>query len=322
MNVKNRVLEILEKRIGENISGEEMAKTLGISRNSVWKAIKALKDDGYDISAQTKNGYVLSCENDLFTAHSINKLLNKKCNVIIYDERDSSNNVAKELAQNGEKDGTLVVVKRQTKGKGRMGRSFISNEENGLYMSLILRPTISASESLDITIIGAVAVAEAIEKLAQIPCGIKWVNDVFIGEKKVCGILTEASLSFETSSLDYVVLGIGVNIIPPPQGFDREIENIACAILEKNEIGFKSRLCAEIINRFYFYYDNIKERSFINVYKTKSNIIGKNVDVFRGSEIISGKCTDIDDFGNLVVESNGETMRFSSGEARVRKNEQ
>jgi BirA family biotin operon repressor/biotin-[acetyl-CoA-carboxylase] ligase len=110
MNVKNRVLEILEKRIGENISGEEMAKTLGISRNSVWKAIKALKDDGYDISAQTKNGYVLSCENDLFTAHSINKLLNKKCNVIIYDERDSSNNVAKELAQNGEKDGTLVGI--------------------------------------------------------------------------------------------------------------------------------------------------------------------------------------------------------------------
>lgn len=319
MEIKARVLEMLENNIGNSISGEEIAKELSISRNSVWKAINSLKNDGYKINAQTKRGYELSTENDLFTASSIKKHLKRECEILIYDEIDSSNNTAKKLAQAGMAEGTLIIAKKQTSGKGRMGRSFISNEENGLYMSLILRPTIPANECIDITVIGAVAVAEAIEATSNKKCSIKWVNDVFVDDKKACGILTEASVSFESASLDYVVLGIGINVTEPKNGFNDEIKDIAGAVLEKNIVGYKSRLCAEIINRFFDYYNEIKNREFINIYKSKSNIIGKDVSVYRGNEIVNGTCIDIDDNANLVVKSGEKIFKFSSGEARARK---
>lgn len=320
MNSKEKVLELLDKSQGKVISGEEIARQLGVTRNSVWKAIRALKNDGYDIQSQSNIGYVLSCDNDIFTPTKIKALSQNEIDVYMLEEESSSNDIAKKMAQEGAKEGTVVIVKRQTAGKGRLGRSFISNEENGLYMSIILRPQIPASKSVKITVAGAVAVLEAIEELSSASCKIKWVNDIYINEKKTCGILTEASFNMETGFLDYAILGIGINITQPKNGFDEEIKGIATAIYQ-NEApkGFKSRLCALVVDKFLHYYKSLENEDYIGIYRAKSNLIGKEVIVIRGTDEIEGKVIDIDNDANLVVRTKEQILKFNSGEARIKK---
>lgn len=323
MKIKEKVLQILENKQGECISGEEIAKSLGITRNSVWKAINSLKTDGYDIISQNNVGYMLSAKADVFSVNRIKKLCEHDVDIIILDEAGSSNNVAKEMAASGAPEGTVVIVKRQSAGKGRMGRSFISNEENGLYMSIILRPRLSVSKSVNITVIGAVAALEAIEKKSGKECTIKWVNDIFLEDKKVCGILTEASFDFESECLEYAIVGIGINITPPKNGFDSEIKNIATSIYDLHApVGYKSELCAQIIDRFLHYYKSIENQAYIKPYKEKSNLIGKEVNVYRGNDVINGVVADIDENANLVLDTDSGRIKFNSGEARVRKNEE
>ena len=201
MNVKEKIISILNKNVGKTVSGEEIAKELGVTRNSVWKAINSLKNEGYDIASSPNSGYILNTKVDIFTSESINAYLKDKKKILIYDEADSSNRIAKELAISGESEGTVVIVKSQTSGKGRMGRSFISSSENGLYMTIILKPGILAKDALAITVLGAVAVSDAIEKTSDVKTEIKWVNDIYIGKKKVSGILCEAGFNFESGSL-------------------------------------------------------------------------------------------------------------------------
>ncbi len=320
MKTKERILEILYNNEGF-ISGEEMAKHLGISRNSVWKGINQLKEDGYSISSSNM-GYRLDLGDEI-DEFSVKKHLIGKHKLYIYRKESSSNTVAKSLCQKGESEGSVVIVKSQTGGKGRMGRSFISESENGLYMSIILRPKISADKCVNITVAGAVAVLEAIEELSDKSCQIKWVNDIYIGEKKCCGILTEASFDFESGRVQYAIIGIGVNLCPPVGGFDKEIGEIACGVYEKEyPKGFKAKLCAQIINNFFKYYGCLDNKEYIRAYKEKSNIIGKHVDVYVGDEVVYGTATDIDDNANLVVrDESGRVHTFNSGEARVRKNE-
>lgn len=248
----------------------------------------------------------------------IKKNYSSDTNIILLDTVDSTNNVAKQLAMQGCADKTLVIAEKQTQGRGRMGRSFISNEDNGIYMSLVLRPDMHISDSIYITVMCAVAVSEAIEDLCSVECGIKWVNDIYIGNKKVCGILTEAAQL--TDKLDYAVVGIGVNVTEPKGGFNDEIKDIATSLYEKNApVGIKNRLIAKILERFFHYYSNIKDKSFISKYREKSNLIGKCVDIYRGNEIITGICVDIDENANLVIEKNGEYLTFNSGDARVKR---
>ena len=160
MKLKEKVLNLLSGRQGESISGEEMAKQLGVTRNAVWKSVKVLKEEGYQISSVANTGYVLSRDEEIFTALKIKSFSQNDINVTVIDEAESSNDIAKELAKSGADEGTLVVVKRQSAGRGRMGRRFVSNEENGLYMSLILRPKMSAQRAVKITVIGAISIAK------------------------------------------------------------------------------------------------------------------------------------------------------------------
>lgn len=250
------------------------------------------------------------------------KNLKNTIDIIIYDEISSSNTIAKGLAQEGAKEYTTVIAKRQTSGRGRLGRSFISNDENGLYMTMILRPKISADKCAIITALASVAVLEAIEDTSKKDAKIKWVNDIYINDKKVCGILTEAKFNSNSTTLDYVACGIGINITPPPNGFDDEIKDIAGAIFEKAPACYKEILCAKIIDNLIYHYNRIEEKSYMSKYKRKSNIIGRDVDVYVGDRIISGFALDITDEAELVVvDATRKTYTFNSGEARVRKKE-
>lgn len=320
MNVKEKIINILNKNVGKTVSGEEIAKELGVTRNSVWKAINTLKKEGIDIKSSPNSGYILNSSVDVFTSESINSFLNKKRKILIYDEADSSNRIAKELATNGEDEGTVVIVKSQTSGKGRMGRSFISSSENGLYMTVILRPRILAKDALAITVLGAVAVSQAIEKTSGVDTQIKWVNDIYIGKKKVSGILCEAGFNFESGMLDYAVIGIGVNLLPPSEGFAPEISEIATSIYENNApCGYKSRLCAEIINTFFEYYDRIYENDYLAKYKEKSNVLGKEIEIDVGGKRTTGIAVDIDESANLVIKTGEGLKTFNSGDARIKR---
>ncbi|MBQ7906550.1 MAG: biotin--[Clostridia bacterium] len=322
MNTKEKVLSILNNNVGRYVSGQTLAQLIGISRNSVWKAVMALKAQGYDISSHASRGYALINPADIFTEENINSYLSNAIPIHIYENAPSSNNIAKELAQAGAKEGTTVVVLSQSAGKGRMGRSFLSSSTNGLYMSVVLRPKIPVDRCVSITVLGAVAVAEAIEEVALCQCQIKWVNDIYINDKKVSGILTEASINFECAGLEYAVIGIGVNISQPEGGFDSEIKDIATSIFKDNAPpNFKARLCAKILERLFYHYNKIEEREYIEPYRKKSSIIGKSVDVHVGNRIVQGIATDIDEEARLVVKTDSGVEKFNSGEARVRKNE-
>lgn len=321
MNTKEKVIQILYSAGKEEISGEEIAKLLNVTRNSVWKAVNALKKNGYDISS-SPNGYSLNNKAEVFSRDSIIKHLQRDIDLIFYEQVDSTNNVAKMLAQDGKGEGTVVVAKSQTSGKGRMGRSFISSSKNGLYLTIVLKPAIPVHKCVNITVLGAVALCEAIEKIGLTECRIKWVNDIYINEKKVSGILTEAAIDFESGRLQYAVIGMGINVSTPIGGFDPEIKDIATAIFEKEPQGeLKSRLCAEIIDRFFYHYGKIEKMEYLDKYREKSMIINEMVDVLTGDKVISGRAIDIDENANLVIDTGKEIIKFNSGEARVRKNE-
>lgn len=324
MSVKNLVLEILENNKGTAVSGEQIAEKLSVSRNSVWKAINSLRLDGYQIEAVTNCGYTLLNSSDIVSSVAIKKYLKVPVDLEVFETIDSTNDYLKTLANKGAKEGKVVVSKEQTAGKGRIGRNFYSPNNTGVYFSLLLNPQISAEGSVLITTCAAVAVAEAVDKLSGKTSKIKWVNDIFINNKKVCGILTEASLDFETSGLQYAVLGIGINVLEPKNGFPNDIKDVAGAVFTKDNYvpDAKSKLIAEIINNFFRYYNNLENKEFLSKYKEKSMLTGKDVYLLRKNSRIKAKVIEITDNCGLKIKyDDGSIDVLTSGEVSVRSTE-
>lgn len=240
-------------------------------------------------------------------------------NIIILEETDSTNRVLKELAVAGEPEGTVVLAERQSAGRGRLGRSFFSPDGTGIYMSVLLRSQIELQKSVRITSMAAVAVACAIEKVSGLSAQIKWVNDIFLNKKKTSGILTEAGFGAE-GTLDYVVLGIGVNV--GQMEFPEELQDIATSV--NNECGFgkvsRNELIAAILNELSDWYPTIFDGSFLGESRRRSILLGKDILVVGtgGSASYEAKAIDLDDMGHLVIERNGMREELNSGEVSVR----
>lgn len=280
MSTKNRILELFEQRRGESISGEHLAGILGVSRNAVWKAVKELQRDGYSIVAVTNKGYCLSDENDIVSIAGIKPFLSPQSQLFadkiqIYKSLESTNKTAKEMAVAGAEHGTVIISDCQTMGQGRYSRSFFS-PSGGLYMSLILRPQVLHFENPTfVTAFAAVSVCEAIESISKKVPKIKWVNDIFIDGKKVCGILTEAVTDFESGGLDWVALGIGINVYTRTEEFPSELQSIATSIYpDKNIAGVRNKLSAEIINRILGFETTPDEVEIFEKYKKRLMILG------------------------------------------------
>ncbi len=315
MTIKQQVLSELINSKGKSVSGQALADKLFCSRNAVHKAIKTLKSQGYNIEAVTNKGYCLK-KSDVISVEQINNELEYDCDIILLDEIDSTNNYLKILAEKGAKEDTVVIAKSQTSGKGRLGRTFYSSL-GGVYMSLLLKPKFSAEKSLFITTAAAVAVANAVESKTGNKTQIKWVNDIFVDSKKVCGILTEASIDFETGGLNYAVLGIGINIRKPKDDFPEEIKQIA-GVISEDEVDVSS-LIASVLNNFLKIYNNFENSDFMSEYKEKSLVIGKDIFVLKGEKRARARALDIDENARLLVEyENGEREYLSSGEVSVR----
>ena len=324
MTTKNKVLSVLEKNKGKHISGSKIAEELNISRNSIWKAIKSLQDEGHKISAVTNKGYSLDLQNRLLSSQSISKHLKSDMfDIKTYKTLESTNSLLKLDAEAEAPTGTIVISEEQTKGRGRMGRSFYSPGNTGIYMSILLRPKISAYESLSITTCAAVAVAEAIEMNSNKKAEIKWVNDIFVDNKKVCGILTEASLDLENGGLRYAILGIGINVFAPRKGFPDDIASTSTSIFQDEDCSGerRSKLIADILIIFFNYYKHIQEKAFLEEYKKRSLILNKEINIIRGKNTLEKAIAlDIDEqFRLKVKKENGEIEYLNSGEVSIRK---
>ena len=320
MSTKDELLLLFEKNKGTYLSGEEIADSLQISRTAVWKAVNSLRNDGYDIDAQKTKGYCLSPMTDKVSSQGISKYLTKDLEVEVYDEVGSTNNMLKERASQGAKEGLVIVANSQTGGKGRLGRSFYSPLDAGVYISVLLRPqNIEPQKALKITTMAAVAACKAVETVTDKKALIKWVNDIFVDGLKVAGILTEASLSMETGNLEYAVLGIGFNVYEPNGGFPEEIKGIAGAILDETVPDAKNRLASEFLNRFKDIYDNMDTSNYDIEYKKRSFVIGKKVNVISPADTKKATVLDITSDCALIVEyEDGTEGTLSTGEVSIR----
>lgn len=319
MSTKDLVLSALIEAQGE-VSGEHLAQQLGVSRNAVWKAIAQLREEGHEIEAVTNRGYRLAERSDVVCEAGIRHWLTAKdfgAEMEIHPVIDSTNTRAKVLAAQGAVHGTLVCARTQTGGRGRFGRKFHSPDASGIYMSLLIRPKLPAEKAVMITSMTAVAVARAIERLADVKVEIKWVNDLYIAGRKVCGILCEAGMDFESGQLEYAVVGIGVNTARAE--FPEELQDIATSV--GNVCGHdisKNRLIAEICNCMEEMYGQLGDGAFMAESRARSNVIGQQIVVLRGEERIPAKAIDIDDQGSLVVETAEGIQTVRSGEVSVR----
>lgn len=248
----------------------------------------------------------------------LEQYLNQKLNIAIFDELDSTNSYLKKIGSSGEKETQLVIALSQTGGRGRMGRSFYSPNGTGIYFSLLLHPEISAEKSLFLTVMAAVSVAEAVMKYNKKDVKIKWVNDIYIDGKKVCGILTEGAINSD-KMLDYAVVGIGINVIAPENGFPEDIKNIATAVFPGNiEEYIKEKIVADVVNRFFkMYYGH--DNDYVKRYKEYSYLTGKEINIISGETVRPATVIDITaDCHLLVKNENDEIEEISSGDVSVR----
>ena len=319
---KDLVLETLWANTDRYCSGAELASRLSLSRTAVWKAVEQLRADGYRIEAAPKRGYRLLAESDVLSEQGIRKYLGSaELRLRYFPEIGSTNTALKELANRGEAAGLALVAGQQSAGRGRMGRSFFSPGDSGVYLSLLLRPRLPASEATRITACAAVAVAETLEELSGRPAQIKWVNDIFMDGRKVCGILTEASLDCESGLVHYAVVGIGVNALLPPGGFPEELRDIAGAVFPERTLPeLRCRIAAGILDRLWASCGGERMGDCFEAYRDRSLVLGRELELLSpGREPEPALALALErDYALRVRLADGSERRVQSGEVRVR----
>mgnify|MGYP003289379300 CR=1 FL=1 len=241
--------------------------------------------------------------------------------IIVLDETDSTNNEAKKLAAEGVPHGTVVIADSQTAGRGRLDRQFVSPAGKGLYMSIIIRPESDIKFAPMITSAAAVAAAIAVENICGSEVQIKWVNDLYMNGKKICGILTEAAVNTDGKSLEYVIVGIGINVRSISDELEDELKLRASSIEdETGKILDRNVLCAAVLNELDTWLGKIEDRSYITEYRQREFLTGKRIIAESGGKIITGTAVGIDRNANLMVElPNGDIINLNSGEANLLK---
>lgn len=319
--MRDKIIKAILDSGEDFVSGEELSKQLGISRTAVWKHIKILKDEGYNIESVNKKGYrLMDYPNDLLNPQNIYHKLNTKFigrNILHFDTIESTNDYLKKIGNEIE-EGTVVISEEQTKGKGRLGRSWKSKSGEGIWMSIILKPSIVPYKTPFITLIAGAAIVKALDKL-NVKVQIKWPNDIVINNKKICGILTE--LSAEIERVNYVIVGIGMNV--KNTDFDDELSEKATSLYKENYILNRVDIVREIFYEFEkLYIDYIESgnnEEIIRICRQYSAVINKDIYIIKNDEKELVRCVDINENGNLIVKySNGYIKEIISGEVSIR----
>ena len=317
-----RILELLRRQEGF-LSGEDIGRELSITRAAVWKGIKKLREEGYEIEAVTNRGYRLTNPETMYNKRELEQGLKTKTmgqTIYFYEETDTTNNRARELALEGAPEGTLVVAEKQTAGRGRRGKVWESPLGTGIWMSLVLRPQIMPAEASVLTLLCGLATAEAIEVETGLSVGIKWPNDILINGKKAVGILTE--MDCEMSQVHFVIPGIGINV--NTTSFPPEIADIATSLyLECGKTVSRRRLVHKVLERLEEHYETfLRTGSFtamLEDYRKHCITLGKEVHVL-GREPFFAEALDITPEGELLVRraDNGKEEVVFSGEVSIR----
>lgn len=324
MSVKSDVLTKLEENRGNYFSGEQLAEELQVSRSAVWKAMKQLEKEGYEILAVPNRGYCLPENIDVISEEGIRTFLPQEYQerkIVVYRETTSTNTLVKQAANDGAKEGLVIVAENQTAGRGRRGRGFVSVPGGNICMSLLLRPQLSAGDAVFITTAACVAVHRAIRSVTGIVTDIKWVNDLYYRGKKVCGILTEAVTDCETGRVDCVIPGIGINFNIAPEQFPEELREIAGALYENDRriAVTRNQLVAQVIVQLDRIAGNLSDHSFLEEYREHSMLLGQNIWVMTQGEPVAAVARDIDENGGLVIEyEDGRRAVLNTGEVTVR----
>lgn len=320
--MKNKIIKILKENKNKYISGELISEMLEVSRTSIWKHISALRKEGYIIESASRKGYKLISSPDILDIEKIKRTLSTKYigkNIYYYDSIDSTNKEARKLATNQEK-GVILISEEQTMGKGRLGRSWVSPKYKGIWMSLILKPDIAPEEAPKITQIAAAGVTNALDKIG-IENSIKWPNDIVIGKKKACGILTE--MSGEIGRLNFIIIGIGINVNLDRDDMPQEIEDIATSLkIESGRYISREDIIKNILNEFEYLYEDFLNTNSMNktlqICRNKSALLGRTVRLINGDKTRKVRVIDIDDKGRLVIEGNSRIEKIISGEISIR----
>lgn len=323
--MKSEILKMLWEA-QEYISGQEICNRMGVSRTAVWKVVNQLREEGYKVESVTNKGYRLVACPDSITKEAIESRIETRLlgrNVYYKEQTDSTNTEAKRLAgTDAGVDGLLVTAERQTAGKGRRGRTWISPAGTCIYMSLILKPDIRPVNASTLTLVAALAVCRAIKEETGLFAQIKWPNDIIINGRKICGILTE--MSAEEESIHYVVVGMGINANQSSmEEFPSELWDRASSLLiEGGEKIDRCSLICRVMEKMEHYYSMFLQTEdmsgLLEEYNSCLVNIGKMVQVSNGKETITGTAQGIDKKGSLKVETPDGIKNIVSGEVSVR----
>jgi BirA family biotin operon repressor/biotin-[acetyl-CoA-carboxylase] ligase len=327
--MRKEILKTLMENRETYISGEDLSQRFGVSRTAVWKAIKQLKEQGYQIESVSRKGYKLIENTSALNADALAidiKSEDHPYHFICEKSVESTSTLLKALANKGADEWTVVISEEQTLGRGRLGRQWISKAGEGIYMSLLLRPDVQPYHAAKITQIAASAVTLAIRDLCQLPALIKWPNDIVVEGKKVCGILTE--MSAELNQINYVILGIGINV--NGDHFDEEIKDKATSLkVAKGDGQVLDRKA--LLKAFYKHFDELYKEfittksveTSIALCRQYSAVIGQEVQIIRRGQSQTVVVMDITDDGELEVRhEDGKEEVIISGEVSIRRGDQ
>ncbi|MEG0367204.1 MAG: biotin--[acetyl-CoA-carboxylase] ligase [Coprobacillus sp.] len=311
-----QLLEILAKHQNEYVSGQHIGEILNISRMSVSTYVKKLKERGYQIITSTKKGYCLTSENDIIFIDEIKKNIPSFYQKIeYYDEIPSTNDLFKIHTY---QEGDIVIAESQSHGKGRNGKSFYSPKQKGIYISFLLKPNLTIYDSLKITACCAVAVVKAIQKNYPLNPQIKWVNDVMLEDKKVCGILCEATLEMNTRKLENMIIGTGINVHAYTMPDD--INDVATTLENHcDKVVPRQKIIIDFLNEFYDDYIKLSSLSFLDDYRKYSYILHQHITVYENNLSYPAFVTHINDDASLTVRYGDEERILQSGEISIRK---
>lgn len=323
--MKQKIFEILLEE-DNHISGEEISDRLGVSRTAIWKHINALKEDGYEIEALPRKGYLLKNRvKKLLKTEIVSELKTnfwKKENIFTYDQVDSTNIIAKKFAREGKGEGLIVVAEQQVKGKGRMGREWISPYGKGIWFSVILRPEIPPARASEITFVIAVGIMEGIKRYTGRDVKIKWPNDILLENKKIVGILTE--ISAEIERINYIIAGIGINANQDIEDFPEELRQKASSLkmIINNEVDRNKllRFIIEDLEKIYYTYKEDGFGKILNIWKENNVTLNKRVKAITFDSEIVGMAERVDEEGYLIIkDDHGKEHRIIAGDVSLRK---
>lgn len=320
--MRDKILGML-RGVGDYVSGEQMSREQGVSRSMVWKVIKGLRDEGYEIDSVTNKGYKLVGVPDLMIAGEIKILLETKVfgkEIYDYGEIDSTNVIAKAKAREGAAEGAVFIAESQMGGKGRLGKVWESPSGTGIWMSLVARPEISPRDVSGITLVAGLAICKAIREVTGLPAYIKWPNDIVVNGRKVCGILTE--MSAEMDRVNYVIIGIGINV--NTSKFPKELQEVATSLKIESGIEYSRK---DIVAKVLMFFEQDYEKyiqgeslhGILEEYKVLCITLKNEVSIINKDQSYRARPVDIDGTGALiVVREDGTKETITSGEVSVR----